>query len=291
MIKVIASDLDGTLLNKQHVVSKRTLNAIKAAQKAGIRFVVITGRSFEQAMQALEDTNLVCDYIASSGAEVRNPQKEIVYREGIDLKDCKMVYDELQKYSVSHWFGGDDNIYCIGSSEQYEKYIFSRLSTSNQELTENEIREMKLFKSLVSKIKVVSCFEDFIKLSIGILKIFVVSNNLETLGKLRAELTKNPNLALASSFEYNLEITVVKAQKGPVLKKYIETLGYKQDEVMAFGDSLNDYSMLSMNFGATVAMENADEKVKKVAQYITKTNDEDGVAYAIEELLKRSVHF
>ena len=59
------------------------------------------------------------------------------------------------------------------------------------------------------------------------------------------------------------------------------------DEIMVFGDSLNDYSMLSMDFGATIAMENADAEVKKVCKYITKSNEEDGVAYAIEELLKR----
>lgn len=64
----------------------------------------------------------------------------------------------------------------------------------------------------------------------------------------------------------------VSAQKGPVLKKYIESLGYSMDEVMVFGDSLNDYSMLSMDFGATVAMENADSKLKRVAKYTTKSN-------------------
>ena len=56
---------------------------------------------------------------------------------------------------------------------------------------------------------------------------------------------------------------------------------------MVFGDSFNDYSMLSMDFGVTVAMENADPEVKKVAKYVTKKNSEFGVAYAIRELLKR----
>lgn len=55
---------------------------------------------------------------------------------------------------------------------------------------------------------------------------------------------------------------------------------------MVFGDSLNDYSMLSMDFGATVAMENADEEVKRVSKYVTKSNEDLGVAYTIHELLK-----
>ena len=99
-------------------------------------------------------------------------------------------------------------------------------------------------------------------------------------------MTGNTNIAVASSFANNLEITDVNAQKGPVLKAYIESLGYSMDEVMVFGDSMNDYSMLSMDFGATIAMDNADEKLKTVAKYVTKSNVEDGVAYTIDKLLE-----
>ena len=79
----------------------------------------------------------------------------------------------------------------------------------------------------------------------------------------------------------------MEAQKGPVLKEYIEALGYTMDEVMVLGDSLNDYSMISMDFGATVAMENAVPEIKKAAKNITKSNNEFGVAYAIDQVLER----
>ena len=105
------------------------------------------------------------------------------------------------------------------------------------------------------------------------------------LEKISKKLEKNKKLAVASSFKTNLEITAVEAQKGPVLKQYIESLGYTMDEVMVLGDSLNDYSMLSMDFGATVAMENAMPQVKTVSKYITKYNEEFGVAYAIDGVL------
>ena len=59
------------------------------------------------------------------------------------------------------------------------------------------------------------------------------------------------------------------------------------DEVMTFGDSMNDYSMLSMDFGATVAMANSEPEIIKAAKYVTKSNEEYGVAYAIEEMLNR----
>ena len=107
------------------------------------------------------------------------------------------------------------------------------------------------------------------------------------LDELKMRLEKNKDIAVASSFPTNLEITDVKAQKGPVLKEYIESLVYTMNEVMVLGDSLNDLSMIEMDFGATVAMANADPEVKSAAKYITKSNAEFGVAYAIEELLKR----
>ena len=115
----------------------------------------------------------------------------------------------------------------------------------------------------------------------------IFAADVEQLEKLSDELKENPAVAVASSFIYNQEITAVEAQKGPVLKEYIESLGYTMDEVMVLGDSLNDYSMISMDFGATVAMENAVPEIKKAAKYITKSNNEFGVAYAIDQVLER----
>ena len=104
---------------------------------------------------------------------------------------------------------------------------------------------------------------------------------------MKKELEKNEELAVTSSFINNIEITNIKAQKGPILKKYIESLGYRMDEVMVLGDSMNDYSMMCMDFGATVAMANADQQIKDAAKYTTRSNEEDGVAYAVEEMMKR----
>jgi len=134
---------------------------------------------------------------------------------------------------------------------------------------------------------VLASLEELEKTQIPVYKIFLFSADIEMLDRIRRELEENPEIAVASSFETNLEITDVKAQKGPVLKEYIESLGYSMDEVMVLGDSLNDLSMIEMDFGATVAMENAVPEVRSAAKYITKSNEELGVAYAIRELLRR----
>lgn len=85
MIKVIASDMDGTLLCDDHRIAPDTIAAVKEACAAGIRFMVATGRGYEGAMAELDGTGIVCDYILGSGAEVRDPQRKIVKECGIGM--------------------------------------------------------------------------------------------------------------------------------------------------------------------------------------------------------------
>ena len=287
MIKVIASDMDGTLLNEQHLLNERTVHAVKKAQEAGIRFIVATGRNFEQAIHAMGDSGIKCDFIVNSGAEIRNSKHEVLQSGSMNIQDCKAVYDILKRYHLMYLFVSENTDYCIGSTKDREQELIQHILTFEQGITEAEARETSLFKSMLSKTEVVSSFDELAESGKPITKIFAASDDLVILKDIEKQLRENPNLAVASSFENNLEITDINAQKGIVLKNYIESLGYTMDEVMVFGDSMNDYSMLSMDFGVTVAMENGADKVKEVSKYITKSNTEDGVAYVIEEMLKR----
>ncbi|MFR5483322.1 MAG: HAD family hydrolase [Blautia massiliensis (ex Durand et al. 2017)] len=101
MIKVIASDMDGTLLGDDHRIAPETLAAIRRACDAGIRFMVATGRNFPGAMEELKGTELTCDYVVSSGAEVRNPQQEVIKSTPISIELCEEVYNTAKKYPVS----------------------------------------------------------------------------------------------------------------------------------------------------------------------------------------------
>ena len=287
MIKVIASDMDGTLLGDDHKVAPETLKAVKAAQDAGIRFMIATGRNFPGAMTELEGLDLTCDYIVGSGAEVRNPQKEIVQTTAISYEVCRQVYDTVSKYPISIIFCTDDLDYRIGTKEAIEESIVLQIQLFHLEGDSEQIDSTALYKQIKERTRFLNGFRALEEAQLPIYKIFLFSGDLEMLAEIKQELEKNKALAVASSFKTNLEITDVEAQKGPVLKKYIESLGYKMEEVMAFGDSLNDLSMLSMDFGATVAMENGDPEVKQAARYVTKSNAEFGVAYTIYELLKK----
>ena len=285
MIKVIASDMDGTLLGEDHKIAPETLSAIKEACDAGIRFMICTGRNFPGAMNELEGADLTCDYIVGSGAEVRDPRQQVVRSTAISPRLCREIYETVRKYPISVTFCTDGDDYRIGTEEEVEESLIRQIQAFHLNQCRDEIRDTELYQRMKRNTRVISGIEELEKAGLPVYKLFLFSGDLEMLDKIRRELEKNQEIAVSSSFENNLEITDVKAQKGPVLKEYIESLGYTMDEVMALGDSLNDYSMLSMDFGATVAMENAVLSLRKEADYITSSNNDEGVAEVIEKFM------
>ena len=140
MIKVIASDMDGTLLNEEHVVSKRTANAIKEAERKGIRFMVITGRTFQGALEGLGNSGIICDYIVSSGAEVRNVAQEIVFKGLLKREACKAVADVLEKYPVQALFCTDYLEYCLGNEERLEENILEHIKAFDERIPEEALK-------------------------------------------------------------------------------------------------------------------------------------------------------
>ena len=298
MIKVIASDMDGTLLCDDHRIAPDTIAAVKEACAAGIRFMVATGRGYEGAMAELDGTGIVCDYILGSGAEVRDPQRKIVKECGIGMELCREICEEVKEFPISIVFLTNEGDYRIGTEKEVEESIIAEMQLFHVNMTREEVVKTSEYRRAIESVKVVSDFEEIEKAGIPVFKLFMFSHDLELVRRVTKHLEKNPKIAVASSFESNVEITdatlsqavsaaLIGGEEGPILKEYIESLGYTMDEVMVLGDSLNDYSMMSMDFGATVAMGNAVSELKKAAKYITKSNDELGVAYAIRELLKK----
>ena len=287
MIKVIASDMDGTLLGDNHKPAPETLAAVKKACDAGIRFMIATGRNFPGAMAELKDAELVCDYIVGSGAEVRNPQQEVVVTHPISIELCRAIYEEIRDYPLSVTFCTDGYDYKIGTPEEIEESLMLQMQLFFSNQPREELAKTETYRRIKKSTRAMTDMDELEATGVPVYKLFLYSEDKAMLDEMNIRLQQNKDIAVASSFPTNLEITDVKAQKGPVLKEYIESLGYTMDEVMVLGDSLNDLSMISMDFGATVAMANADPEVKSAAKYITKSNTEFGVAYAIEELLKR----
>ena len=278
---------DSSRKNYDHKPAPETLAAVKKACDAGIRFMIATGRNFPGAMAELKDAELVCDYIVGSGAEVRNPQQEVVVTHPISIELCRAIYEEIRDYPLSVTFCTDGYDYKIGTPEEIEESLMLQMQLFFSNQPREELAKSETYRRIKKSTRSMSDMDELEAAGVPVYKLFLYSEDKAMLDEMNTRLQRNKDIAVASSFPTNLEITDVKAQKGPVLKEYIESLGYTMDEVMVLGDSLNDLSMISMDFGATVAMANADPEVKSAAKYITKSNTEFGVAYAIEELLKR----
>ena len=148
MIKVIASDMDGTLLGLDHKVAPRTLEAIHMAQEQGIRFMIATGRNFRSAMEELEELDLECDYLVGSGAEVRNPQREVVLQTPIPIEVCEELYRQLIKFPVSIIFSTDDFDYRIGTEEEIEESIVEQIHLFHLDLEPEKIRHSELYERI-----------------------------------------------------------------------------------------------------------------------------------------------
>lgn len=286
MIRVIAADMDGTLLNEKHELSEFTYRTILKVQEKGIRFMIATGRDHTGAAGVLGKTPLICDWITGSGAEIRSPQGKVLRRIAMDPSCFREIYDKAKQLGLNPRFcaGGVD--YIVGNREETEQRLLeeSRLFFGNG--SDEELRNSALFQQLLGRMRNIKSLNELFEKEIEVYKIFIAAKDGEIIRKMWEEVERIPHIATASSFFNNLELTDIRAQKGTALTEYTKSLGYKKEEVMVLGDSLNDLSMFQAGFGAAVAMGNADAAIRKNAEYVTKTNSEDGAAYAMQMLLE-----
>ena len=135
---------------------------------------------------------------------------------------------------------------------------------------------------------ILEILERKVKEGIEVRKFVAFHENIELIKKIRNEVEVLGNLAVSSSFNDNIEITHIDAQKGIILERIAKKMGLKNNEVMVLGDSFNDYSMFEV-FEESVAMKNAIIEIREIAKYITESNDNLGVAKAIMNVVNNTM--
>lgn len=218
---------------------------------------------------------------------MRDPEQRIILTYPMSMELCRRVYSVIREYPISMVICTDGCDYRIGTDEEVEESILMEAMLFHMDTDRDAVRRTPVFQRMKKRTRAAASLDELEENGVPVYKLFLFTEDREMLAQIGKKLEPDREIAVASSFPTNLEITDVRAQKGPVLREYAGSLGYTMDEIMVLGDSLNDLSMISMDFGATVAMENADPEVKQAAKYITKSNEDLGVAYAIRELLKR----
>lgn len=256
--KLIATDLDGTLFDKESKISKRTLSTLDRAHQANHTVVAVTGRSWRTAYQRLQPANCVDYIICSNGAYLYSQsQASVVWHDALDKDKLNTVLEQIKKLLPESSFGWESP-----SGIFYQPEYIALAQDLN--LLEGSGETAQLGGEIVYKL-------------------FVRTRSMsvaEMLEALTPEL--NPYAYITTSGAPFLEITASNVNKGTALERLTAEVNLSAEDSIAFGDNLNDIPMLSWaNTG--VAMANALPEVKAIADRITGSNEEDGVADYLEK--------
>lgn len=285
MIKLIASDMDGTLLNSKHKISKENLQAIKKAEENGIKFAIATGRMYEDVKPLLDEYDLTCQCIVLNGGEYIDEKGKIIEGIYIGREEAHEIIDMIIKENIVAEIYTNEGLYTVNTKEEALTEVAYRIKAYDPETNfEDAIKFAESHPHFVN-LKYIQDIDEFLNGNIKIGKFVAFYNDEETTVNVKRKLESIGGLSISSTFTKNIEINNKEAQKGLILAKVADKMGIKRDEVMVIGDSFNDYSMFT-EFTESFAMGNAVKQIREIAKYITDTNDNAGVAKAIYKCLR-----
>ena len=291
MIKLIASDMDGTLLNSDHKIPKENIELIKFAQKNGIQFVVATGRAYYEALPALNDESIKCDVISFNGGIIYDKNGNIINITPMKLKDLYYTIEILKSLEISYQLYTKNTIYTNSIETDITAYI-DLIRANGEEPNEQHLRQEARNRLALGYITEVDNIELYLNQENNpAIKVIGISNDLEKLKHATELLSGNDNISVTSSGANNVEIMDKKATKGEALKIVADIHDINLKNAIAIGDNLNDQAMLDI-VEYSIAMKNGNKELQKTSKFITeKTNSEAGVADSVMKLLKEKNEF
>lgn len=286
MIKLIASDMDGTLLNDKMEVSDENAQAIRDAQAAGIEFMVATGRGVTEATPLLAAQDLKPAFITLNGAMVFDEAGELVVTIPIasDLSD--FIVETLQKDDIYFEIITNKGVFSDSRVKRIQN-VADLLVDLNPDTTYKLAVALAAARLEIMNINYVSDYKELLAdPTIQVMKIIAFTGEKRDILKAPAKVfDATGKLSVTSSSANNIEVNNIKAQKGYAVEAFAKQRGITMDEVMTIGDNLNDASMIKMaKYG--MAMGNAIPEITKLAWGSTATNSENGVAQAIRKAIR-----
>ena len=262
--KLISIDCDGTLLNSKKQISERNVAMLKKAKEKNIRIVIASARPYYRLLGYLNQLDLIDNSqytIAFNGALIINngTQKEI-FEKAFSKKDISYLLSLAEKYNKHVFLYAKDGIL---ANYYDEKYVEKNPDTHYEcvDLSNYDFEKTKIYKlAFVNTPDVIVRIKDVLKTKIG--SAYEVSSSVP-------QFVEVVNKGITKSF---------------ALRQICNILNIEKSEVIAFGDEDNDIPMMEFA-GFSIAMGNASQKVKKMADYVSTSNDEDGVAFALEYVM------
>lgn len=268
-IKLIAVDLDGTLLSSNNSILPETQKALKQAIDSGIQVVLATGRPLSGVMQFNQELGLAGDKqynIVFNGAVIQNLAGKVLMNQEMNYHDFTNMRRLQRLAHVNLHFETPECFW-----------------TCDRELGVNLSVNAAMTKNIIKVRKAEEIPQDFTFNKVG----FSETDDVEEVEKLWNNI---PEWAFAKydvvrSFSSNIEINIKDASKGNALINLADRLKIAPSQVMVFGDQGNDISMFLNPSFKKVAMGNAIEMIKDNADYITEDNDHDGIAKALKKFV------
>lgn len=269
--KLIAMDMDGTLLNSKKEVSEDSKYALKRATERGVKLVICTGRIYTSARYYAGLIGTEAPIIASNGAYIREKDRgKIIFEKYLDADKVIKMVEMSEGYGFFPHVFTSDSIFAKKLSyfsENYKKW--------NDSLPED----------LRVRIEIVDDLKPYIlQNKDDIIKFVTATDDIDNLMRLRKDIENSIDVSIMSSAQNNIEIMEKGVSKGNAVKSLAEYFGFDREEVICIGDGENDISMIEYA-GLGIAMGNSEEGLKNVANYVADTNDNHGVAKAIEKFV------
>ena len=265
MYKLIAIDMDGTLLNGENKISQANFDAIQQASKNGVKVVLASGRPLVGFKRYLKELNLISEdnyAVAFNGALVQNSNgNEIISKTTLTIEDYKDLYNLSKNLKVNIHALTEDTV----------------ISPKDTEYTRHEAKLNHISNDIIAVENVPS--------NTTIVKVMFVDEPeiIEGIMDRIPEEVSNKYTVVRSAPFY-LEFLPKSVNKGVGVAALAKRLNIKQEEVICIGDAGNDIHMIKYA-GLGVAMGNAFPEVKRAANFITRTNEQDGVAFIINKFI------
>lgn len=263
-VRLIATDVDGTLLNEHGQITERSLRAIRAAQEKGIIVAISSGRFPENVYILLEDYELRCPIIGENGARIVDEELRLLAEHTMAHEAVRQILLTLEEAGSDYFLFGEHAICTKREGEAH-----------HTELSQGLRLEALGFRYYHGR-------SEAWKMAQGPVHKFYVCDNVP-LQPVWEKLEKIPGIGLTRSSIRNIEIMPAGFDKETGVRELAQLLNISMDNVMTLGDESNDVPMLQA-VGYGVAMGNARDEIKAYANYVTDTNAREGFAKAVETL-------
>lgn len=271
--KLICIDVDGTLLNSRHKLTDRTKAVLNQAHQQGVHIVVCTGRMYTDAEYFSNLIGVKSPVIASNGAFIKEKDREeVIFKDSLGRELSLNLLNIFQRHQITPYFCTPDKFY-------YGNIIFKLFYLGTKLLrTRSNSIEMEYISSWQKWQRVVELEQD------NLVKCEIIYRNNASVEALQRELHDIEQLEIVNSSKHNIEITRKGVSKGKAVAILASMYNISREEIITIGDSENDISMIEYA-GLGIAMGNALDSVKQKADYITDSNDNEGVAEAINRFV------